>query len=116
METWPASLPQNVLSDGYSEKPPNTLIRTKMDAGPDKVRRRHTAGVRPFTENVLMSTAQVATLDTFYVTTTNGGADQWTWKNQRTDTTANFRFVSEPIYTHRSGNYYNVQLNLEQLP
>jgi hypothetical protein len=63
-----------------------------------------------------MSTAQVATLDTFYVTTTNGGADQFTWENPRTESTANFRFVSEPAWRHSSGDYYMVDLNLEQLP
>ena len=115
MATWPATLP-DVPDSGYSEKPPNTLIRTNMDAGPAKVRRRHTAGVRQFTMNMLLDKTQVADLDIFYVTTTNGGADQFTWENPRTEAVANFRFVSEPVYTHESGLYWNAQLTLEQLP
>ena len=41
---WPATLPQEILAEGYEEGLPDVLVRTKMDAGPDKVRRRATAG------------------------------------------------------------------------
>lgn len=116
MANWPATLPQSALAQKYNEKPPKTVLRTEMDAGPAKVRRRFTAGVRQFRIGLVLTKTQVATLDTFFVTTTNDGADQWTWKNPRTNSAANFRFVEEPTYTHRSGDYYFVQLTLEQLP
>jgi len=116
MANWPATLPQSSLSGSYGEKPPNTLLRTNMDAGPAKVRRRYTAGVRQYNVKLILHKTQVETLDVFYVTTTNGGADQWTWVNPRTKSAANFRFVSEPTYAHKSGDYYTVQLKLEQLP
>ncbi len=43
---WPPSLPQRPLAQGFSEQAPDTLIRTQMEAGPPKVRRRFTAGIR----------------------------------------------------------------------
>ena len=37
MPTWPNTLPVSPLLDGFSETLPETLIRTKMETGPDKV-------------------------------------------------------------------------------
>ncbi len=45
MATWPATLPAPALSS-LRETPPDNLIRTQMDKGPAKVRRRTTANVR----------------------------------------------------------------------
>lgn len=37
---WPLALPQKPLQDGYKRTIPNNLIRSSMDTGSDKVRRR----------------------------------------------------------------------------
>ena len=37
---WPTSLPQKPLVDGYKRTLPNNLIRSSMDTGSDKVRKR----------------------------------------------------------------------------
>ena len=117
MANWPSTLPQEPIKEGYTETAPNTLIRTNMDAGPAKIRRRYTAGVRTFNMDLFLTTAQVEILDIFYMTTTKGGSEQWTWKNPRTAAVANFRFVSEPTYKHEPyKDYYKVSLHLEQLP
>jgi len=42
---WPPSLPQSPLGDSFAEQPPNLIVRSPMDVGPAKVRRRSTAGV-----------------------------------------------------------------------
>lgn len=116
MSTWPGTLPQEFLQRGASETAPNLIIRTNMDAGPAKVRRRFTAEVRPIQGNLLLTTAQVATLDTFFVTTVKGGSLAFDWVNQRTAASESFRFVGIPTYTKMSGDFYEVTLKLEQLP
>lgn len=116
MADWPASLPQNPMKQGYSESPPNTVQRTNMDAGPPKVRRRFTAGVRPFNMDIKLSPTQTETLDVFYNSTTNGGADPFTWKHPRTGITVSFRFIAPPEYTPTSGNKFIASLALEVLP
>ena len=74
MSDWPAApFPQVPLVEGYDEAAPSTTVRTKMDAGPPKVRRRYTAGVRNFGIMLDLTLAQVETLDAFYVTTLHGG-------------------------------------------
>ena len=115
MASFPASLP-NPLVSGYSDTAPNLVIRTEMDQGPAKVRKRFTAGVRPMTVNFVLTEAQVAALDTFFETTIDGGAASFTMENPRTDQTESFRFTSPPQYQAISYSHYNVTLSLEQLP
>ena len=42
---WPPSLPQGPRLEDLEETPPTLAIRTGMDVGPAKVRRRAVAGV-----------------------------------------------------------------------
>ena len=116
MAAWPETLPQSPLAAGFSEQVPNTLIRTEMDAGPAKVRRRFTAGVRKLGMSMLLTKAQIAILDTFVVTTTNGGADQWTWENPRTKVTTSFRFVNLPTYKTHGGDDWTANFQVDILP
>jgi hypothetical protein len=41
--SWPELLPTGLLENGCTKQPKNNVVRTKMDAGPDKSRRRYTA-------------------------------------------------------------------------
>ena len=88
MATWPASLPSAPLVGGFSETLPDTLIRTSMDVGADKVRRRSTVQVIDMKMAFLLSKAQLATLTTFFITTTNGGADKFTFDHPITGVTS----------------------------
>jgi len=116
MSSWPSTLPALPLRSGFSESPPDTTIRTSMDAGPAKIRRRFTANVRPISVSYLLSSAQIGYLDTFYVTTTVGGSASFTMTDPRTNSSKSFRFVAPPEYSLSSGNYWNVNLKLEQMP
>ena len=49
---WPSDLPTTVITDGYEERPPNSIRRTPMDAGPPKRRRRGSSMTRPMTLTV----------------------------------------------------------------
>ncbi len=116
MPTWPGTLPQKFSADGYDESPPDNLIRSKPDAGPAKVRRRTTANVRPYKTSLRMTSAQLDTLDTFYVTTLVSGSLAFDWQEPRSLSTKSFRFVSKPKYQAQGGDFWNVALDLEQLP
>jgi hypothetical protein len=117
MASWPAApFPQEVIETGYSETPPTGVLRTSMDAGPASVRRRSRANVRQITGTLILTISQVATLDTFYVTTINGGVDSFTWVDPKTGVAATMRFVNPPTYTSISGGMFSVKLTLENLP
>src|SRR5437870_11881029 len=109
MAVWPASLPQTVFADGYKEEFPMNALRTQMDAGPPKMRRRYTAAFRPFTGTEIFTTAQVATLDTFFVTTLQGGALAFDWSHPRTGAAASVRFTKPPVVTSLGGGVYRVE-------
>lgn len=114
---WPAGLPQRPSWTNYQETPPNLVVRTQMDSGPPKVRRRFTAGVRPFKCGFDVLTAtEIATLDDFFLNTTGGGALRFNWIHPRTGVAAELRFVSAPAYTAIGGLSYSVTMDMEILP
>lgn len=115
MPTWPATLPYPALNT-LKESPPKNVLRTQMDKGPDKVRRRTTANVRPLSFTLKLTPAQVETLDTFFVTTTSSGADEFDYIHPRTGASVTARFVSEPDYAESEGVIYNCSISLEILP
>jgi len=78
---WPASLPQRLLIKSYSESPADVLLRTSMDFGPAKVRRRGTAGPRPVSGSIIVTAAELATFKTFFNTTLLGGSLRFRWRD-----------------------------------
>lgn len=116
MATWPTSLPARPLVRGLTEGFPNIALRTEMDHGPAKMRRRFTAAVRPFTASMVLSAAQVTALETFYVTTLEGGTAAFTFTHPRTGAAGSFRFTAPPTVQAYSPGFYDVALNLELMP
>ncbi len=116
MADWPSTLPDTVISDAYQETPPDNLLRTPMDKGPAKLRRRTTTNVRNITCRDIYTTEQVATLDTFYVTTLQSGALAFDWEHPRTGSSVEMRFAARPTYTALSGRKYQVDYQLEIMP
>ncbi len=116
MPSWPGTLPQNFQVQGFSEQEPDLLLRSEMDAGPAKLRRRFTAGVRPVTTTLILTQTQKATLSTFFGTTLSGGALSFDWVLPNTATTATYRFTGPPVYQALGNNLFSAQLNLEVLP
>ena len=62
--TWPTSLPQKPLRDGFSEVGGVNVIRTPMDKGPARTRRLSRL-VKPIQVAFLMTKAQIVTLEDF---------------------------------------------------
>lgn len=118
MAGWPVDLPDRLLVDGYTESPPDTTIRTAMDAGVAKVRRRYTAGARPIAGVLMLTRDQVDVLDTFYVTTLQGGAQRFQWRHPRKSVyeAVDIRFVRPPTYEAVEPNVWRASLALEVMP
>ncbi|MGE0256916.1 MAG: hypothetical protein AB7N54_20005 [Alphaproteobacteria bacterium] len=113
---WPDTLPQDVLLDGYDEAFPDVMLRTQMDAGPAKVRRRFTAAVVPMQVTVPLTRTQVATLATFFNDTLEGGTLPFDWVHPRTQDAATFRFTAPPKPRPQSSMAWLAVLQLEILP
>jgi len=104
---WPSTLPQKPKTD-YSESSGVLMLRTSMDAGPAKLRRR---GQRPDTLNVvyMLSTDQVETLNTF-VKDTLKGTTRFGFPHPRLETTVEARIVPQ-----QDGGLYNLSYVLPDL-
>ena len=114
---WDSDLPQELLVNGYGQSYPNVTIKSDMDAGPAKVRRRFTAGVEPVSGTMLMTAAQLATLDTFYNTILLGGSLRFSWTKPPAHSAAcEMRFTEPPAWTAIEPGTYEVSLSLEVLP
>lgn len=115
---WPPSLPQAPLISGYDETLPDTLLRTQMDAGAAKVRRRFTAAVSPMTCVFNMTEAQTEILDAFYNETIQGGALRFDMTHPRTATVREFRIVEPPKpKPHQAGgDCWVVTIKMEAMP
>lgn len=116
MAAWPTTLPAP-LSNTLKETPPDNALRSSMDKGPAKVRRRTTANVRPLSFEMACDTDQLNTLDDFYVNETFSGVDQFDYKHPRTGQIVSARFTGPPNYADmNTGRLYNVAIQLEILP
>jgi hypothetical protein len=115
--TWPPSLPQYVLEQGYNEKLPEQTIETQVDGGLAKVRRRFTTSSRLFQLSMQMTNAQAADFETFYTDTLAGGSLTFEWVHPRYQTPATFRF-RKPAPQHQSigSEYVRTTMNLELVP
>lgn len=112
---WPTTLYGLILKEGFQETPPENVLRTEMDVGPAKLRRRSTAAVRKFPVQMFFSVALVAIFETFYVTTSKSGSLVFNYRSPRTKVLADHRFASVPIYTPRNQGYI-VSFQLELMP
>jgi len=93
---WPATLPQTVDRDGYDETFVDTTIRTQMDAGEPKTRRRFTAGIQPIVIRLRLTDTQVTTLETFFKTDTASGSLPFNWTHPRKGTAVVMKFKGPP--------------------
>jgi hypothetical protein len=119
---WPASLPQNLRVGDHEETPPDTVLRTEMDAGPAKARKRFSTMPRKFSGSLVMTRDQLAEFDEFFNDVIGGGALPFEWKIPRTAVTCDVRLTKAPAYKPTSpraedaSDYWIVTLDLEVMP
>lgn len=112
---WPTTLPAHLINS-FQETPPDNVLRTSMDKGPAKLRRRTTTNTRPIRFSMILTPTQLTALDTFYATTTRSGADEFDYKHPRTNATVSARFANPPSYSDVNGRVYRAEISLEILP
>jgi hypothetical protein len=117
MATWPVTLPQLPLMDGYSESSPDGAIRTSMEVGPGKSRKRISAVVRPTTWPLYLETStQVDALMEFHDDTLAMGALPFDHPHPRKGgSNVSFRFTGGFVVVPR-GVGYHTELPLEIMP
>lgn len=112
--TWPVSLPQTPLLEGYSNTPQSSVLRSNMD-GYTKQRNRFTAVLKDVTEFYLLSPAEFTTFVDFFENTLSNGAKEFIKEEPISKLDKIHRFV-EPYTFEFNGVSYRVELTLEILP
>lgn len=118
---WPATFPQ-VQFLGLSYAPQDQTVRSAMDAGPPKVRRRFTAAVVQQTIPVRFTGAQLRAFLVWFNGTLGGGALAFVWRNAATGAQVEMRFLKPPEWTPVVGSkiperqQWSSSLPLEILP
>ena len=111
---WPDGLPSILLMDGLSAKRSSNVIRTQMDAGPKKTRRRYTASTKNFTGKMLLDASKRFELERFYRVTLADGALRFNFTDPQTLETGEFRFTED--YTENSvDGMFEIMMSLERL-
>ena len=116
MAAWPETLPQSPLAEGFRETPADASLRTMMETGPAKLRRRTTAAAATLSLGYLMGTAQLAALDGFYAGTLQGGTLAFDFTHPVPVETVSCRFRQPPARAALNGGYFRVAVELEVLP
>lgn len=113
---WPVGLPYP-SADGYTTESQDVTIRTDMETGPARVRRRYTSGIDTTQLTWVLSESQVAQWITFY-------EDEWlqgaAWASipmlsPRTASIGSYtaRPTSQPKYTLVNDTTWKVALTVE---
>jgi hypothetical protein len=117
--TFPPSLPQYPLMAGYTENVGINIIRSPMELGPAKQRRR---GSKPTTMsiNYVFTDAQLTTFQTFVIDTIKGVA-RFNYTHPRTGASIEVRIVPNgegDLYScNKEGDdVWMVGFNIEVLP
>lgn len=115
---WPVSLPQSPQK-GFSETGGALIVRTPMDAGPAKMRRRGKS-VAKLTLSFIMTSAQVEALEDFVDNSIKGTA-RFGFPHPRKGTVEEVRIVPSgdgDLYTltYLAPGYWTVNMAFEVLP
>lgn len=117
MPSWPATLPQFVLVDGFrwSAKPNVVSFGTEVGAG--KVRRRSTSRTAQLTPSIAVTTAQLADFRTFFQGDLKDGALSFDWVDPTTQAAASLRFdpTGTPYTVAPRGLDWVVSMSLQRL-
>src|SRR5690606_30510317 len=93
---WPSTLPTEPFVRSFRESLPKNTIRTQMEVGPAKVRRRSTARVKTISFILPIPRADVPTFTTFFEDTLADGSLPFDFTHPRTLETLTFRFLDDP--------------------
>lgn len=119
---WPAALPQSCLVRKSRNSPEPGVIRSSVDVGPAKVRRRAAIVIQRFSLGISVNRTQLALFRTFFHSSCKNGSEIFEWVDHFTGADCEYRFVGEysvvPLTPRAadSSDRYEIDFELEQLP
>ena len=111
---WPEGLPDDLLMEGLSIEPQNNVIRTAMDAGPQKARRRYSARAIRFSGVQRYDLAEMMVFEMFFHTVLADGVLRFNFTDPVTQESGEFRFAENYRVVTVEG-FFEVSIVLEKL-
>lgn len=115
-QVWPTSLQTLVNEENFNYSVGNTVLRSDMDVGPSKLRRRITKSVDSLTVSINLYQTDYSTFINFFDVDCNGGVSTFNYTHPITGATQEFRFKGPPTITSLGGGYFKVSMEWEILP
>lgn len=116
MAVWPSSLPDFVLRNGYEEGFKKLAIRSRMDSGATKRRRRFSDSPESYKFPIHFTSSELDIFKVFYEDDLAGGALSFTKVHPRTEVIESWAFIGEIAPAVALGpDTYLVILPIEQL-
>jgi len=115
-QTWPSTLQAKINESGFSRKKGDTLLRTEMEVGIAKVRRRYTKGINELRVSIWVTQSQFNDFETFYDTTLAGGVLSFNFVDPITKATKVYRFKAPPETDYVGGETFAISMTWEEIP
>lgn len=110
---WPTTLP--ACAEAWEETDQPVTVRTNMDAGQPKVRRRFTRTLRSVRVSFTMNFSQAMALRDFFEVDTQGGVLEHQFRHPFRNVVENFRFIEAPKISNLGALACSVSCAWEQL-
>lgn len=114
--TWPGTLQQVINEQGFTMNIGETLLRSDMDAGIQKTRRRFTRPVNTYSCSILLHKDLYSTFYNFFNTSINGGATTFYFNHPISGVQSTFRFTAPPQIAPLGGQMFQVSMQWEEMP
>lgn len=117
---WPATVPDTFEASGFAYDSDSGVLRTDMDSGPAKARRRFTSTTKNMKGTIIMTRSQFQTWETWFQDTIFHGSLSFTMTDPVHGGSMTVRIVgskgSKPYSWSQNGVWVSLNLTIEKLP
>ena len=112
---WPPSIDRGILQSGFAQQAVDHTIRSKMEAGIDKLRSRYTSPILNSNISMIVDVTQYTALETFYNTTLEKGKESFNYTDPFDNTEYEYRMIGPPAYSVFNGLHYVASMVWERI-
>lgn len=109
--TWPATIPQYPIEEGYARAPFENSIESETDTGAPLKRRRFSAQIDIVSVTYVMTATQKGYFDTFFRTTSYEGVLKFNWPDPQ-GSTRDAQIIAGSVQIVPQGMGYRVSFQL----
>lgn len=112
---WPKNVPACFSWTNYVEEKQPVTVRSPVDSGPQKMRRRYTRPLVGIMSTIVCTKQELADLGMFFDVTLQGGTQHFQMNHQITGFPEMFRFLQPPRFTAMKADTFSVEIVLERI-